>query len=120
MPAKNATKPRRTSAPALPAGRPPTGEGLPVLARTAAIDVITDGPCVAGSVAHRKSRRVAINTRAWRNSAGDPSTTWPACIGLGQTGHACAGSIWHEYSAGRAHQMGAVACTEAACFPEGS
>lgn len=91
--------------------------GLPVLARTPGIGVLTDGPCAIGSVAHRKTRVEPLKLGERHASKGDPSTAWPACMQLPKI--LPAADRWREYGTARAHELGAIACTHTACFPGG-
>lgn len=98
-----------------------------------AIDVLTAEPIQSGiTVAHRR-----FGTEYRANASQWPTRRFPACHP--EHIHGCdnqrngepekcaytcicvctCGDVWKQYSAGRAGELGAVACPESACFGGG-
>jgi hypothetical protein len=94
----------------------PASADVPVLARTPAIGVLTDGPAMPDTVAHRKTRTTPLRTGPSHSHKGDPSTAWPACMAMPKP---FVEARWREYGAAFAHELGAIGCTHAKCFPDG-
>lgn len=75
-----------------------------------AIDVLTAGPIESGvTVAHRRTAgKYDPKGNNWISSR------WPACTPKDSKDPG--GEQWRQVSASHAAQLGAVGCTEAACF----